>query len=161
MRKEENRFLLEEEIDLLKGTKFLWLFAAENLPEKMAERFAFLRGCHLKTGRAWAIKESLRELWSYRRRGWAQLFWQQWYFWATHSRLQPVKKVARMIHTHLENVLTYFEHRITNAVSEGLLDDSDGKKNAYGYRNRDHLRTAIFFHCGGLDLHPPERLEML
>jgi transposase len=42
------------------------------------------------------------------------------YYWATHSRLQPVKKVARMIHNHLENVLTYFEHRVTNAVSEGL-----------------------------------------
>ena len=25
-----------------------------------------------------------------------------------------------MIHNHLENVLTYFDHRITNAVSEGL-----------------------------------------
>jgi transposase len=79
-----------------------------------------LRACNLKTGRAWAIKESLRELWDYRRRGWAELFWRQWYFWATHCRLKPVKKVARMLHTHLENVLTYFDHRITNAVSEGL-----------------------------------------
>ena len=25
---------------------------------------------------------------------------------------------------------------------------------SYGYRNRDHLKTAIFFHCGGLDLYP-------
>ena len=29
-------------------------------------------------------------------------------------------KVARMIRDHLDNVLTYFDHRITNAVSEGL-----------------------------------------
>jgi len=120
VRKEENRLLLEDDIDVLKGTKFFWLFAEENLPEKMVERFAFLRACNLKTGRAWAIKESLRELWHYRRRGWAELFWRRWYFWATHCRLKPVKKVARMIHNHLENVLTYFDHRITNAVSEGL-----------------------------------------
>ncbi len=120
VRKEENRLLLEDDIDVLKGTKYFWLFAEENLPEKMVERFAFLRELNLKTGRAWAIKESLRELWSYRRRGWAKLFWQRWYLWATHCRLQPVKKVARMIHNHLENVLTYFDHRITNAVSEGL-----------------------------------------
>jgi len=86
----------------------------------MVERFAFLKECNLKTARAWAIKESLRELWHYHRRGWAELFWKQWYFWATHSRLKPVKKVARMIHNHLENVLTYFAHPITNAVSEGL-----------------------------------------
>jgi transposase len=120
VRKEENRLLLEDDIDILKGTKFFWLFAEENLPEKMAERFAFLRGSNLKTGRAWAIKESLRELWNYRRRGWAELFWRRWYIWATHCRLKPVRNVARMMRDHLENVLTYFDHRITNAVSEGL-----------------------------------------
>jgi transposase len=120
VRKEENRLFMEDDFDILKGTKYLWLFAEENIPEKMVERFAFLKECNLKTARAWAIKESLRELWHYRRRGWAELFCRQWYFWATHSRLKPVKKVARMIHNHLENVLTYFEHRITNAVSEGL-----------------------------------------
>jgi len=120
VRKEENRLLLEADIDILKGTKYLWLFSEENTPEKMAERFGWIRESNLKTARAWAIKESLRGLWSYHRKGWAELYWKEWYFWATHSRLKPVKKVARMIRNHLENVLTYFDHRITNAVSEGL-----------------------------------------
>lgn len=120
VRKEENRLLMEDDFDILKGTKYLWLFAEENTPEKMAERFGWIRESNLKTARAWAIKESLRGLWSYQRKGWAELYWKQWYFWATHSRLKPVQKVARMIHNHLENVLTYFDHRITNAVSEGL-----------------------------------------
>lgn len=120
VRKEENRLLLEDDIDVLKGTKYLWLFAEENVPEKMAERFDWIRALNLKTARAWAIKEALRELWSYHRKGWAELYWKEWYFWATHSRLKPVRKAARTIHNHLENVLTYFDHRITNAVSEGL-----------------------------------------
>ena len=60
------------------------------------------------------------QLWGYRRKGWAIRFWRRWYFWATHSRLPAVVKVARMIHGHLDNVLTYFDHRITNATSEGL-----------------------------------------
>jgi transposase len=34
--------------------------------------------------------------------------------------LKPVVKVARMLERHLTNVLTYFDHRITNAASEGL-----------------------------------------
>jgi hypothetical protein len=34
------------------------------------------------------------------------------------------------------------------------LEDPDGKKNAYGFRNRENLKTAIFFHCGGLALYP-------
>ena len=93
VRKEENRLFLEDDFDILKGTKYLWLFAEENIPEKIGERFAYLKECNLKTARAWAIKESLRELWHYRRRGWAELFWKQWYYWATHSR-KPVKRVA-------------------------------------------------------------------
>ena len=47
-------------------------------------------------------------------------FWKRWYFWATHSRLQPMIDAAKLIARHLPNVLTYFKHRITNAVAEGL-----------------------------------------
>jgi transposase len=120
VRKAEHRRLRSEGDETLKGTKYLWLYSKENLPESERGRFAALRALHLKTGRAWAIKESLRELWGYRRKGWALRHWRRWYFWATHSRLAPMVKVARMIRGHLDNVLTYFEHRITNAVSEGL-----------------------------------------
>jgi transposase len=120
VRKAEHRRLQAEGDDTLKRTKYLWLFSEENLPEKYAEWFAGLKALNLKTGRAWAIKESLRELWNYQRKGWAQRFWNEWYFWATHSALKPVVQVARMLKTHLANVLTYCDHRITNATSEGL-----------------------------------------
>jgi transposase len=83
---------------------------------------------HLQTGRAWSIKESLRHVWSYRRKGWAQRFWQRWYFWATHSRLKPVVKVARMLQSHLRGVLNYFDHWITNATCEGLNSKIEGVK---------------------------------
>jgi hypothetical protein len=41
--------------------------------------------------------------------------------------------------------------RRPNAVAEGLNSKIQTiKKMAYGYRNREHFKTAIFFHCGGL-----------
>jgi transposase len=120
VRKQEHRLLQEQGDDSLKGTKYLWLFAEENLPEQWDEWLARLQALHLKTGRAWAIKEALRDLWGYQRKGWALRHWKRWYFWASHSRLEPVVKVARMIQGHLDNVVTYFDHRITNATSEGL-----------------------------------------
>jgi transposase len=120
VRRGEHRLLQEQGDDTLKGTKYLWLFAEENLPEKWEEEFARLRGLHLRTGRAWAIKEALRHLWDYQRKGWALRYWQHWYYWATHSRLPPVVAAAKTIEAHLDNVLTYFDHRITNATSEGL-----------------------------------------
>jgi transposase len=120
VRKEEHRRLTEEGDDTLIRTKYLWLFAEENLPESFVERFARLKSMDLKTARAWAIKENLRILWAYSRRDFAMRFWKHWYFWATHSRLKPVVKVARMLKNHLPNVLSYCDHRITNATSEGL-----------------------------------------
>lgn len=62
--------------------------------------------------------------------------------------------MAALIKRHLDNVLTYFSHRITNAVAEGLNSKIQTiKKMSYGFRNREHFKTAIYFHCGGLDLY--------
>jgi transposase len=63
--------------------------------------------------------------------------------------------VAAMLRGHLSNVLTYFDHRVTSATCEGMNNRIQAlKHSAFGFRNRDHFRTAIFFHCGGLDLRP-------
>jgi transposase len=155
VRKREHRTLRAAGDETLTGSKYLWLYAEENLPAKHRPVFDGLVARPLKTARAWAIKESLRDLWSYTHRGWAVRHWKRWYFWATHSRLAPVIETARLIHRHLPNVLTYFAHPITNAVSEGLNSKIQTiKKMAYGFRNRDHFKTAIYFHCGGVDLYP-------
>ena len=57
------------------------------------------------TARAWALKESLRQLWDYHGTDWAKRFWQRSYFWSTHSRLSPMVKAARLIARHPSNVL--------------------------------------------------------
>jgi transposase len=86
---------------------------------------------------------------------WGMRFFRKWYFWATHSRLAPVIEAARTIKRHLTNILTYLKHRITNALSEALNAKIEKiKRMACGYRNRDHYKTAIYFHCGGLDMYP-------
>lgn len=155
VRKQEHRQLRAAGDDTLVGSKYLWLYSYENLPDKQQERFAALRSLDLKTGRAWAIKENLRQLWSSSSRVEAEEHWKRWFFWATHSRLAPVVKAARTIYRHIDNILTYFEHRITNAVSEGLNSKIQTiKKQAYGFRNKENFKTAIYFHCGGLDLYP-------
>jgi transposase len=155
VRKEEHKELRAVDNDTLSGSKYLWLYSRENLPEQHRGRFEELRRANLKTGRAWAIKESLRELWGYTYRAWAERFWQRWHSWATHSQLKPVIAVAKMMSRHIDNILTYFKHRITNAASEGINSKIQTiKKQAYGYRNKENFKTAIYFHCGGLDLYP-------
>ena len=53
VRKREHGMLKADGDETLKGTKYLWLFSEENLPEPSREQFTTLRGLHLKTGRAW------------------------------------------------------------------------------------------------------------
>jgi len=156
VRKAEHKELRAQGLEILSGSKYLWLYGEENLPKRHRDRFCALKALNLKTARSWAIKESLRVLWDYHRLGWALRFYKQWFFWATHSRLQPVIDVAYMIKRHLYGVRNYFSvARITNAAAEGVNSKIQTiKKMAYGYRNREHFKTAIFFHCGGLQLYP-------
>ena len=78
-----------------------------------------------------------------------------WYGWAIRSRLEPVKKVARMIRRHWEGVINAVMTDLTNARSEGINAKIQWiKQQACGYRNRERFRSAIYFHLGGLDLYP-------
>jgi transposase len=97
----------------------------------------------------------LTALWDYRYAGLARKLFKRWYAWAIRSRLEPVVRVARMIASRIENILTYATHRITNAVSESMNSKIQWVKyTARGFRNRENLMTAIYFHCGGLELTP-------
>lgn len=155
VRKKENRFLVANNDERLKGTKYLWLHGRENVPRKHRRWFARLKGAALKTARAWAIKEKLRHLWDFGTEWGAIRFWRSWFFWATHSRLMPVVRAANKLKRHLPALMNYFRCPITNAQAEGLNGRIETlKRLARGYRNLEHFKIAIFFHCGGLDLFP-------
>lgn len=155
VRKQEHKALSTAGDTQLKGTKYDWLKNPRNFTPAAWREFGALRDSTLKTARAWAMKESLVALWDYTYDGAARTFFKRWYFWATHSQLEPMIKVARMLKRHLDNILTYLKHRITNAVTEALNAKIQWiKYGARGFRNRDAFKMAILFHCGGLDLEP-------
>ena len=155
VRKQEHRELMANKDETLKGSKYLWLYSKENLPERRRDEFDALMDKELKVGRAWAIKEALRRLWHYTYTESARKFWKRWYFWATHSRLAPIRKVAETLRSHIDNILTYCRLPVTNAMSEGLNSKIQKIKSmACGFRNTENFKTAIYFHCGGLDLYP-------
>ena len=156
VRKQEHReFLSGGENSPLTKTKYIWLFSDERRPAHHAETFATLQTLNLKVGRAWAIKEALRTLWTYRQPAAVKRFFTRWYAWAVRSRLEPVKQVAATLKRHLDGVLRFAKHPITNGVAEGLNSKIMSiKRKAGGFRNPANFTTAIYFHCGGLDLYP-------
>ena len=155
VRRDEHRTLSQQGDHRLTGTKYMWLRNEENVKEQHRDSFHSLKGSNLKVARAWAIKEQLRDFWAYRSKGWARKYFNSWYSWAIRSRLAPIKNVARMLKTHLPGLLSYFDHRISNAVAEGLNSKIQTvKSNARGYRSFEGFRTSILFYCGRLEMQP-------
>ncbi len=155
VRRAEHRELLVRHDERLVGTKYTWLRNPESFADEAWKAFGPLRRSNLKVARAWALKETIMSLWDYSYVGAARNHFRRWYSWAIRSRLEPIKQKARMLHTRLENVLSYLRHGITNAASEGLNSKIQWiRYTARGFRNRQNFKTAIYFHCGGLDLYP-------
>jgi len=155
VRRKENKTLFSEGDSVLVGSKFLWLTNEENLKEKHVDRFEELKKSDLKVARAWVIKELFRGFWDCSDAGCAEQHFNSWYSWAIRSRLEPNKAKARMIKTHLDNILTYFTHGISNAAAEGLNSKIQTvKSNARGYRSFSGFRNSILFYCGGLEMAP-------
>ena len=68
---------------------------------------------------------------------------------------RTVKQVAATLKRHLDGRLRIVKHPITNGVAEGLNSKIMSiKRKAGGFRNPSNFTTAIYFHCGGLDLYP-------
>jgi transposase len=155
VRKAEHRALTQADDRRLTGTKYLWLMRPQAMSDTQRALFRGLQQSDLKVARAWTLKERFRQLWDYTYHGAALTFFTRWFWRATHSRLAPMAAVAKLIRRHLPNVLTYLQHRLTNAGLEAVNATIQWvKKTARGFRNIDHFKTAIYFHCGGLDLYP-------
>lgn len=154
VRREEHRRLLEQGDKSLTGTKYLWLQGACAEGER-ALSFAELCERNLKTARAWYHKETFNEFWAQPSSKRAAKFFRQWFAAARRSKLEPIKKTALTLQSHLFGLLNYFVHPITNAISEGFNSKIQAiKADARGFRRFENYRCRILFHCGKLDLRP-------
>lgn len=148
VRKQEARALKRDFPELLKGTRYIWLKNPENLTDRQRLRLAELehqRG--LKVLRANELKELFRHLWTYRSKAWAKKYLRQWFWWATHSRMEPIKDFAWMLRRHEEGVLAYFDHRIDNGAVEAMNNNAK----AISHRARG-FRSERAFHPGDASL---------
>jgi transposase len=155
VRRKEHKQLQEKGDDRLKGTKYDWLKSRGKFDLSKWREFCTLRRSNLKTARAWALKEQAMKLWDFTYPQAARNHFTWWYRWASHSRLPAMIDKARMLKTHLQNILTYLTHGITNATSESINAKIQWVKyTARGFRNLENFKNAIYFHCGNLNLTP-------
>ena len=142
--------------DILKNSRYVFLKNEENLTVKQTAKLESLRDLDIKTVRAYHIKVALQRLWEYKRLGFAEAYLKKWYFWATHSRIGPIKEVAKTIKKHWDGILRFIKSRVTNGVTEGInCKIKEAAKRAYGFKTFERYRTIIYLVAGRLSLPTP------
>jgi len=141
----------------LKRTRYIWLKNPGNLKENQAATLEALqvKNLNLKTARAYHIRLNFQEFWNQPIQE-AETFLKRWYFWATHSRLEPIKKSAYTIKRHWAGILRWFTSKINNGILEGINSlIQAAKAKARGYRTTKNLINMIYLIGGKLEFRLP------
>lgn len=142
----------------LKRTRYLWLKNRSGLRADQISRLeALLRPSSVarRTARAYRLKIAFQEFWDLPP-ALAEAYLKRWYFWATHSRLPAMIRVARTIKKNWAGVLHWFHSRISNGMLEAMNSLLQAAKaRARGYRTVENLIAMAYLVCGKLDFSLP------
>ena len=111
---------------------------------------------HLKTARAYQIRLAFQDLYEQPSTQTAAAFLKKWYFWVTHSRLEPMIEAAHTVKRHWDGILRWFDSKIANGLIEGINSlVQAAKAKARGYRSTRNLKAIVYLLAGKLDLRLP------
>jgi transposase len=138
---------------VLTKTRWLLLKRPENLSDKQDIRLAELLQYNLKSVRAYLLKEEFQFFWSYVSPYWAGRFLDRWCTKTMRSKIEPIKKVAKMLHGHRSLLLNWF--RAKGQISSGVVEGFNGKakltsRKAFGFRTYHGAEIALYHALGAL-----------
>lgn len=125
----------------------------ENLTSAQELSLRQLLAYNLRTVRSYLLKEEFQLFWSYSSAFWAGRFLDRWCTRAMRSRIEPMKRAARMLRGHRELILNWF--RAKKMFSSGVVEGLNAKakvttRNAYGFKTFKTLELALYHTLGAL-----------
>jgi transposase len=138
---------------VLKNSRWVWLKRVWNLTRNQRVKLKELLKYNLQTVRAYLLKEEFHHFWDYRSAGCAKRFLKRWCTRVLHSRIEPMKKVARTLRTHEGLILNWFRAKgtMSSGVVEGLnYNVKLSMRKAYGFRTYDGAEVALYHRLGKL-----------
>jgi transposase len=138
---------------VLKNTRWLLFKRPENLTEKQEPRLAELLHYNLRSVRAYLLKEDFQFFWGYVSPYWAGQFLDRWCTRTMRSRIEPMKKVARMLRSHRPLLMNWFLAK--GALSSGPVEGLNTKakltlRKSYGVRTYRAMEIALYHTLGAL-----------
>jgi len=154
VRADEAKELLRQGYEpVLKKSRWLLLKRPENLSEAQQASLTELLKYNLKAVKSYLLREQFQFFWDYTSPYWAGAFLDQWCYRVMRSRIEPMKKVAKMLRNHRDLILNWF--RAQKEFSSGIVEGFNAKaklttRKAYGFREFHTLEVALYHNLGNL-----------
>jgi transposase len=137
----------------LKDMRWKLLRRGSRVRGQARQQLNALAASKLATARAWILKETFQHFWRYRSVTWAGYFLKVWTERALRSRLEPMKKVARMLRSHQDLLMNWF--RAKGEISSGAVEGLNNKirvvtRRSYGFRTYKAMEIALYHTLGRL-----------
>jgi transposase len=138
---------------VLRRSRWCLLKRPENRTDKQTVKLSELLRYNLRTVRAYLQREDFQRFWEYTSPAWAGKFLDEWTGRVMRSRLEPMKKVARMLRNHRPLILNWFRAR--GEVSAGAVEGLNNKvklvtRRSYGFRTPEVAKLALLHNLGRL-----------
>lgn len=136
--------------------KKLLMIPETRMSEQQTERLKAISKEFPKTGRAFRMVQSLDTMYHCNCYEEGKEVFDKLVSWLRRSRLEPMKQVANTLKKHKQQILSYFFHRLTNAIAEGINSIiQSAKRRARGFRTFEGYVSAIYLAVGKLNLSCP------
>ena len=138
---------------VLTKTRWLLLKRPEHLTDKQEIKLAELLRYNLRSVRAYLLKEEFQLFWTYVSPYWAGRFLDRWCTQAMRSKIEPMKKVAKMLRGHRALLLNWF--RAKGQLSSGVVEGFNTKakltsRKSFGFRTYHGAEIALYHALGAL-----------
>jgi len=126
-----------------------------NLTQGEREKLSALTKTNRRLYRAYLLKESLVSVLDRKQVNVAATKLDEWITWATRSRLEPFRRLARTVRGYADGILAYVQSGLSNGRTEAL----NGKartitRRAYGFHSASGLIALLKLCCSGIKMVP-------
>ena len=138
---------------ILTHSRWCLLKRPENLTPNQEVKLIDLLRYNLKAVRSYLLKEDFQFFWTYVRPHYAGVFLDRWCRRTMLSKIEPMKKVARMLRSHRDLLLNWF--RAKGTISSGAMEGLNNKlklttRKSYGFRTFRATEVALYHTLGAL-----------
>ena len=144
VRKSEFEKASADEQKVLKGSKTILLSNYDNLKEEGKEHLERILEMNTTICLVLILRDSLKNIWTYRTRSWARKKLTEWYELAESLDIPELNKLVNCLRSHEYGILNHCEFAISNGRLEGTNNKIKViKRKAYGYNDDKYFTLKV------------------